>query len=65
MCKLNSKKVSKYFLYMLLCVCVFVVMIALACFIAGNTNVFEWEEASRASFVIIYVIICIAATATF
>jgi hypothetical protein len=45
----NKKELSlkKYFLYTLLCVCVFAIILILASFIAGNTNVFEWDSFNR------------------
>ena len=45
--KVNLNRISKYFLYTLLCVCVFAVVLLLASFVAGNTNVFEWDGFNR------------------
>jgi len=45
--KFLKSKVSKYFFYMLLCVCVFAVVLLLTSFVAGNTNVFEWDGFNR------------------
>lgn len=39
--------IGKCFLYTLLFVGVFSSLILLGCFIAGNTNVFEWAEIGR------------------
>jgi hypothetical protein len=38
---------GKCFLHTLLCTCIFLTLILLGCFIAGNTNVFEWAEIGR------------------
>mgnify|MGYP003674229775 CR=1 FL=1 len=43
----KESKMSKYFLYTLLCVCIFAVVLLSASFIAGNTNVFEWDSFNR------------------
>ena len=43
----KESKLNKYFLYTLLCVCVFAVVLLLACFIAGNTDVFKWDSFNR------------------
>tara|TARA_R110002049_G_C8875705_1_gene539527 strand:+ start:415 stop:621 length:207 start_codon:yes stop_codon:yes gene_type:complete len=43
----KESKLNKYFLYTLLCVCVFAVVLLLASFIAGNTDVFEWDSFNR------------------
>lgn len=43
----KGNKLNKYFLYTLLCVCVFAVVIVLASFIAGNIKVFEWDSFNR------------------
>ena len=45
--KFFKSTVGKCFLYTLLCIFVFAVLILLGCFIAGNTNVFEWHEVGR------------------
>mgnify|MGYP003640370105 CR=1 len=39
--------IGKCFLYTLLCICIFATLILLGCFVAGNTNVFEWHELGR------------------
>ena len=39
--------IGKCFLYTLLFVGVFSALILFGCFIAGNTNVFEWQEIGR------------------
>lgn len=43
----KESKLNKYFLYTLLCVCVFSVVLLLASFIAGNTDIFEWDSFNR------------------
>jgi len=48
-----SSKVSKYFFYMLLGGFVFLALTLLGMFIAGNTNVFKWDETGRMMIVII------------
>lgn len=43
----KGSKLNKYFLYTLLCVCIFTVVLLLAFFIEGNTNVFKWDSFDR------------------
>lgn len=43
----KGNKLKKYFLYTLLCVCVFAVIMLLSFFVAGNTDVFEWDNFDR------------------
>ena len=43
----KESKLNKYFLYALMCVCIFAMVLLLACFIAGNTNIFGWESFYR------------------
>ena len=43
----KENKLNKYFLYTLLCICVFTVIMLSACFIAGNTDVFKWDSSDR------------------
>tara|TARA_R110000787_G_scaffold260143_1_gene365404 strand:+ start:275 stop:481 length:207 start_codon:yes stop_codon:yes gene_type:complete len=45
--KFFKSTIGKCILYTLLCIFIFLTLILLGCFIAGNTNVFEWQEASR------------------
>lgn len=49
---LNSR-VSKYFFYMLLGGFVFLALTLLGMFIAGNTNVFKWDETGRVMIVMV------------
>ena len=42
-----KKVIGKFFLYTLLCLVVFGVFTLLACFIAGNFNVFQWDLIGR------------------
>ena len=51
----KESKLNKYFLYTLLCVCIFAVVLLLASFIAGNTDVFEWESIIR-FFIVLFTI---------
>jgi len=57
--KLNKFKATrKYFLYTLLCICIFAVITLLGCFVAGNTNVFEWQASGRMGVVITSTVLC-------
>jgi hypothetical protein len=39
--------IGKCFLYTLLCIFIFTATTLIGCFVAGNTNVFEWPSAGR------------------
>ena len=52
--------IGKCFLYTLLCICIFAALILLGCFIAGNTNVFEWQEIGRFSIAMIGTVLCVS-----
>jgi hypothetical protein len=39
--------IGKCFLYTLLCICIFTAMTLIGCYVAGNTNVFEWYSSMR------------------
>jgi hypothetical protein len=52
--------VGKCFLYTLLCICIFASLILLGCFVAGNTNVFEWQEIGRCLIAIIGIVLCVS-----
>ena len=43
---------GRFVLYTLLCVCIFVALTLLMCFIVGNTDIFEWRKSYRAVIVI-------------
>ena len=45
--------IGKCFLYTLLCIFIFASLILLGCFVAGNTNIFEWNEIGRFMIVVI------------
>ena len=56
--KLNKlKTVSKYFLYTLLCICIFASMTLIGMFVTGNTNVFEWTVSGRMGVIVSTVVV--------
>lgn len=49
----KESRFNKYFLYTSICVFIFVFVLLISAFIAGNTNVFEWDNSVRYCIVLI------------